>query len=79
MLYPRGLATDDVGNVYVSSEHKLQKFTSRGGLIKCTGEKGEKRGDFDGPLGLILYNNEIYVCDCNNHRIQIFDLDLNFV
>ena len=79
MLYPRGLATDDAGNIYVSSEHKLQKFTSRGGLIKCTGEKGEKEGDLDGPLGLTLYNNEVYVCDCNNHRIQIFDLNLNFV
>ena len=79
MIYPAGIATDDADNIYVSSEHKLQKFTSRGELIRCTGEKGEKEGEFDYPRGLTLYDNEVYVCDHNNHRIQIFDLDLNFV
>ena len=79
MRYPAGIATDDADNIYVSSWHKLQKFTSKGELIKCTGEKGKKEGEFDDPCGLTLYDNEVYVCDCNNHRIQIFDLDLNFV
>ena len=79
IICPSGIATDDADNIYVSSCHKLQKFTSRGGLIKCTGEEGKKEGDFDDPCGLTLYDNEVYVCDCNNHRIQIFDLDLNFV
>ena len=79
MICPAGIATDDADNIYVSSHHKLQKFTSRGKLIKCTGEKGKKEGEFDDPHGLTLYDNEVYVCDSNNHRIQIFDLDLNFV
>ena len=77
MIEPAGIATDGADNIYVISWHKLQKFTSRGELIKCTGEKGEKEGEFDDPRGLTLYNNEVYVCDCNNHRIQIFDLDLS--
>ena len=79
MIEPAGIATDDADNIYVSSYHKLQKFTSKGALIKCTGEKGRKEGEFDDPRGLTLYNNEVYVCDRFNHRIQIFDLDLNFV
>ena len=79
MEYPAGIATDDADNIYVSSQHKLQKFTSSCELIKCTGEKGKKEGEFDGPCGLTLFDNEVYVCDRNNHRIQIFDLDLNFV
>ena len=79
MQYPKGVAADDADNIYVSSCHKLQKFTSRGELIKCTGKKGKKEGEFDDPRGLTLYDNEVYVCDSNNHRIQIFDLDLNFV
>ena len=79
MILPAGIATDDADDIYVSSQHKLQKFTSRGELIKCTGEKGKKEGEFDDPCGLALYDNEVYVCDRNNHRIQIFDLDLNFV
>ena len=62
----------------MSSEHKLQKFTSSGELIKCVGKSGN-REKFSNPRGVTLYNNEVYVCDSNNHRIQVFDLDLNFV
>ena len=65
--------------MYVSSHHKLQKFTSSGELTKCIGKKGRKEGEFDDPLGVALYDNQVYVCDCDNHRIQVFDLDLNFV
>ena len=79
MIRPRGIATDDSGNIYVSSEHKLQKFTSTGELIKCVGREGGKEGEFDDPRGLTVRDNLVYVCDRNNHRIQVFDLDLNFV
>ena len=79
MIYPAGIATDDSGNIYVSSDHKLQKFTSTGELIKCVGREGGKEGEFDEPHGLTLHDNLVYVCDCDNHRIQVFDLDLNFV
>ena len=79
MIHPRGIATDDTDNIYVSSDHKLQKFTSSGELIRCIGKKGRKEGEFDFPAGVTLYDNQVYVCDCHNHRIQVFDLDLNFV
>ena len=79
MIGPRGIETDDSGNIYVSSDHKLQKFTSTGELIKCVGREGGKEGEFDHPRGLTLRDNLVYVCDRNNHRIQVFDLDLNFV
>ena len=73
---PKGMATDDSGNIYVSSYHKLQKFTSTGELIKCV---GRKEGKFDDLGGLTFRDNLVYVCDSDNHRIQVFDLDLNFV
>ena len=79
MKSPAGIAIDDMDNIYVTSYHKLQKFTSSGKLIKCVGQKGSKEGEFNGPRGLALHNNQIYVCDHNNHRIQVFDLDLNFI
>ena len=79
MKYPKGIAIDDADNIYVSSDHKLQKFTSSGELIKCVGQRGSKEGEFNVPLGVTLYDNQVYVCDCNNHRIQVFDLDLNFI
>ena len=79
MACPQGVAVDDMDNIYVSSYHKLQKFTSSGELIKCIGKEGSKDGEFNDPRGLALHNNQIYVCDRHNHRIQVFDLDLNFI
>ena len=80
MVFPTGLAIDDTDNIYVGSDHKLQKFTSSDEKsIKCVGQKGRKEGEFDDPRGVTLYDNQVYVCDSANHRIQVFDLDLNFV
>ena len=76
MMRPTGIATDDSGNIYVCSDRKLQKFTSTGELIKCVRREGGKEGKFDDPRGLTLRDNLVYVCDRNNHRIQV---DLNFV
>ena len=79
IVRPGGITIDDTDNIYVSSCHKLQKFTSSGELIKCVGQRGRKEGEFDDPRGVTLYDNQVYVCDRYNHRIQVFDLDLNFV
>ena len=79
MAWPAGIAIDDTDNIYVSSLHKLQKFTSSGELIKCVGQGGRKEGEFNVPHGITLYDNKLHVCDRNNHRIQVFDVDLNFV
>ena len=79
MTYPKGITIDDSDNIYVSSNHKLQKFTNTGELIQCIGKEGRKEGEFDVPSGVTLYDNQVYVCDRDNHRIQVFDLDLNFV
>ena len=79
MIYPRGITIDDIDNIYVSSKHKLQKFTSNGELMKCIGKEGGKEGEFNYPHGVTLHDNQVYVCDSDNHRIQVFDLNLNFV
>ena len=79
MIHPKGIAIDDADNIYVSSEHKLQKFTSSGEPIKCVSQRGSKKGEFNDPRGVTLYDNQVYVCDSYNHRIQVFDLDLNFI
>ena len=39
---------------------------------------GREGGRVDVPHGLTLCDNLVYVCDSDNHRIQVFDLDLNF-
>ena len=79
MEEPTCIAIDEKDNIYVSSSHKLQKFTSSGELIKCVGQRGSKEGEFDDPRGVTLYNNHVYLCDRKNDRIQVFDLDLKFI
>ena len=76
---PAGIVVDDTDNIYVSSQHKLQKFTSSGELIKCIGKQGKREGEFIDPRGIALYGNQVYVCDRDNHRIQVFDLELKFL
>ena len=73
MMFPQGIAIDNMDNIYVTSTHKLQKFTAKGDLIKYVEE------NFNDPYGIALYGDEVYVSDCNMHRIQVFDTDLNFI
>ena len=79
MQFPAGIAIDEADNIYVSSVHKLQKFSGSGELIKCVGQRGSQEGELNDPRGVTLYDNRIYVCDRSNHRVQVFDMDLNFV
>ena len=76
---PTGIATDGKGNVYVASEYKVQKFNRRGEVVKSVGKKGRKAGEFDWPYGVRYHNHQVYVCDSDNGRVQVFDPDLNFV
>ena len=39
---PTGIASDDEGNVYVASDHKVQKFNRCGEVVKSVGRKGGK-------------------------------------
>ena len=60
-------------------DHKVHKLSEDGRSIKATGRYGKKNGEFNYPNGLrVSKNNELYVCDSGNNRIQVFDLDLNF-
>ena len=79
MEYPAGVAVDRDDNVYVASDHKLQKFSRDGHLIKTVGQKGNKEGELRAPRGVRLHNSHVYVCDQGNHRIQVFDCELNFI
>ena len=68
------------GAIFVTTtdKHEVHKFTKNGDLIKTVGGFGSQPGQFNYPNGLrISGQSELYVCDSDNDRIQIFDLDLN--
>jgi tripartite motif-containing protein 71 len=42
------------------------------------GSEGSGDGQFEQPFGINVYNDEVYVVDQNNSRVQVFDLDGTF-
>ena len=75
-----GIATDDDSNVYVASRnHKVLKLNRGGEVVKSVGKEGGNVGEFSKPWGVRYHNHQVYVCDCDNGRVQVFDSNLNFV
>ena len=49
-------------------------------LVKTVGGEGSRTGQFDWPWGIALSKeSKLFVCDKNNHRIQVFDTNLKFI
>ncbi len=72
---PKGLASDDNGNVYVADSWNCRflKFTSDGELITSMGSCGSGSGQMSNYHDLAVDSNEkVVVADTYNSRIQVF-------
>lgn len=86
---PTGIAVAPNGDIFVSDGHapnshnsaRIVKFTPDGRFIKSWGRKGPAPGEFDEPHDIFIggTQNHLYVADRRNRRIQVFDLDGNFI
>jgi streptogramin lyase len=88
---PRAIATDSQDNVYVvdTFNYRIQKFDSSGNFITKWGSLGSEIGQFNysGDSGTYYYcpgiaiddEDNVYVTDSGNHRVQKFDSDGNFI
>ena len=76
---PTGLGMDRDGYLYVASasNHTFTKYSRDGACIEEVGGQGTDLGELAHPCGVTVIKNEIYVCDRNNCRIQVFDQNLN--
>ena len=76
-----GIAVDGSGNVYVTSDHRVQKYGANGNKLSVVGADASGTGDnrFHSPKGLTVHNDRVYVCDAVNARIMVFDTDLNLL
>ena len=81
MNSPRGICIAQDG-VFVTqcSGHCINQYELEGKLIKSVGIHGCAEAQFSSPHGLAVSDrtNNVYVCDCNNNRVQIFTKDLKF-
>ena len=66
---PYYIAIDSNDSVYVTSNHKLQKFDRNGEFVKSvgSGSEGSKPGEFNLPRGVKVHQNQVYVCDFHNN------------
>ncbi|HVU99841.1 MAG TPA: hypothetical protein VHH88_00675, partial [Verrucomicrobiae bacterium] len=87
--YPRGLAADTAGNIYVadSQNHVIRKVTSAGvvttvaGMAGCAGDSdgtspggGTNTARFHSPWGVVVDGaGNIFVADTGNHAIREID------
>ncbi len=71
------------GALYVTDgygQSRVHKFASSGELLFSWGEPGMGQGQFDLPHAVWVDRNErVLVVDRENHRIQIFDSDGNYL
>lgn len=60
-------------------KHCLFVLDIEGNFIKKIGSLGNGQGKFTKPTGITTYNDELYVLDAGNNRVQILDKDFAYV
>ena len=79
---PTDVAWDSEGNIYITDGYinsRVAKYDKNGDWVKSWGEKGTAPGQFRLPHAIVAdRNNNIYVGDRTNRRIQVFDTDGKF-
>jgi len=76
------VAWDSAGNTYISDGYvnsRVAKVDKDGNWLKSWGEPGSKPGQFNTPHSMAVdAQDNIYVADRGNGRIQVFDRDGKF-
>ena len=79
---PTDVAWDSAGNIFVADGYgnsRVAKFDKNGKFIKSWGQRGTEPGQFNLPHTIAVdAQNNVYVGDRENKRIQVFDADGNF-
>jgi DNA-binding beta-propeller fold protein YncE len=80
---PTDIAWDSKGNTYITDGYVnsvVHKFDKNGNFVKMWGEFGTGDGQFRTPHSIVIDKNDnIYVGDRSNHRIQVFNTDGKFL
>lgn len=80
---PTDVSVSPSGHIYVSDGYGnrcVHRFDSEGKLIISWGNSGDEPGHFALPHGIFAHRNgNIYVADRENHRIQIFSSEGEFI
>lgn len=79
---PTDVTWDSAGNLYVAdgySNARVVKYEGTGRFVKSWGSRGTGEGQFEIVHGIAIdAQQNVYVADEGNKRIQVFDTDGNF-
>jgi len=68
------LIKDDTFYLLDAASHQILVCDSKGNIKKLIGKKGRKQGELYFPSSILIDDdNQIWVADSNNNRIQVFD------
>ena len=74
---------ESTGEIFISDGYgnsRIHQFNKNGEYIKSWGESGTGPGQFSLPHNLSMINDEeLIVCDRENHRVQIFSINGDFI
>ena len=74
---PADIAWDSSGNIFVADGYgnsRIAKFDKDGVFISSWGQRGSEPGQFNVPHSIAIDSqNNVYVADLGNKRIQVFD------
>jgi len=80
---PTDVAWDSHGSLYISDGYvnsRVAKYDQNGDWVKSWGERGRAPGQFNLPHTIVIDRNDnIYVGDRSNRRIQVFDTEGKFL
>lgn len=80
---PTDVAWDSRGNIYISDGYinsRIAKYDARGDWVKSWGTPGTGPGQFHLPHAIAIDRNDnVYVGDRANRRIQVFDTEGKFL
>jgi hypothetical protein len=80
---PTDVAWDSSGNIYITDGYinsRVAKYDKNGDWVKSWGERGNGPGQFRIPHAIAVdRNNNVYVGDRTNRRIQVFDTEGRFL
>ncbi|HTA44492.1 MAG TPA: peptidyl-alpha-hydroxyglycine alpha-amidating lyase family protein [Bryobacteraceae bacterium] len=80
---PTDVTWDSDGNIYITDGYvnsRVAKYDKNGEWVKSWGEPGRRAGQFRIPHAIVAdRNNNLFVGDRSNRRIQVFDTDGTFL
>src|SRR5262249_50805596 len=69
------LTIDAADHVFLTDSimSRVWAYTTSGGLLGFWGSKGSGSGQFDVPVGIATFRDEVFVAEFQNDRVQRFD------